>query len=569
VLFDEEFVGPGGEGKRIEAAAAALVREGTVDRLHRRLEGDLDTIILTALRKEPARRYASVERLSDDLRLHLEGGAVAARGDSMAYRASRFVYRHRAGVAAAGLAVVSLVAATVVSVYYARVARQEKAVAERRFQDVRQLARFFLFEFDDAIRAGETPARTMVVRQGFKYLNGLSAESGGDPELEREVTEAYLKLGDIQGNLYGANVGDAAGALESHRRAYEMAQQLVRSQPGEARNQLLLARAGSGLADLKALNGDRREALELYRNSLRIGEGLLKLQRGKEAVQRVGEIASKMGFVQAQLGDLEAALRSYRRALELAREGVGLSPMDAAPRKSYASGLSRIGELLVRSGRTEEGIANIREGVRAYGRLVRELPGQLGLRREQAAATVMLGDALSGKGAHGEAIEQYRLALGAAEELAAADPKNEQYQRDLHMVLGRLAGSLAEAKMHAEAKAATAKALGVLKPLVDLPKPKDYDIQQYVWLLVTTPYAELRNPARALPYAEMAVRMTNGSDPAVLDALARAYDGVGDKVRAVETERKALALLPPGGPGVKSQLRQELEANLARFEGRR
>jgi len=569
VVHDEEFVAPGGEGKRIDAAAAALSREGTVDRLYRRLQGDLDTIVCTALRKEPARRYASVERFSDDLRLHLEGGAVAARGDSFAYRFSRFVYQHRAGVTAAALAVISLVTATVVSVYYARAARREQAVAERRFQDVRKLASFFLFDFDDAIRAGETPARTMVVRQGFQYLNGLSGEAAGDSSLEREVTQGYLKLGDIQGNLYGPNTGDSAGALESHRRAYEMAKRLSEREPDRIENQILLARAGTGLADLMALNGDRREALQYYERARDIGESALRKQPTPEVVQRLGESISKMGFVQSQLGDMTAARASFARGLELARQGAVLKADDPVMRKPVASALCRLGELLVRTGQREEGLANIREGVQSYDQLVRAYPSQLGLRREYSAASVLLGDALSTSGLPIEAVQNYSRALGLTEELSAADPKNEQYQRDLHMVLGRLADALSQTERHAEARAATTRALAVLKPLVDLPKPKDYDIQQYVWLLVTTPYKELRNPAKALPYAELAVRMTNASDPAVLDALARAYDGTGDRAKAIETERRALALLPPSDSGSRSQLRQELEANLDRFEGKR
>ena len=92
--------------RRDEGAAGSSVR-GEPQKLRRRLIGDLDTIVLKALRKEPHRRYASAEQLSEDIRRHLEGCPVVARPDAIAYRAGKFVRRHKAGVAAAALVFLS------------------------------------------------------------------------------------------------------------------------------------------------------------------------------------------------------------------------------------------------------------------------------------------------------------------------------------------------------------------------------------------------------------------------------------------------------------------------------
>src|ERR1700682_1763220 len=78
-------------------------REGTPEKLRRRLRGDLDNIVLMALRKEPQRRYASVLQFSEDIRRHLEGLPVIARRDTPGYRAPQFVRRHNTGGAAAAL----------------------------------------------------------------------------------------------------------------------------------------------------------------------------------------------------------------------------------------------------------------------------------------------------------------------------------------------------------------------------------------------------------------------------------------------------------------------------------
>src|SRR5882724_12048990 len=111
------------------------------------LQGDLDNIVLMALRKEPQRRYVSVEQFAEDIRRHLDDLPVIARKDTAGYRTAKFVTRHRAGVLATALSLLVLVAALVVTVRQARIARQQaeiasqqRARAEQRFNDVRKLA---------------------------------------------------------------------------------------------------------------------------------------------------------------------------------------------------------------------------------------------------------------------------------------------------------------------------------------------------------------------------------------------------------------------------------------------
>src|ERR1019366_6666370 len=95
---EEKFEGEQGKPPIMPEAISA-VREGALNRLRKRLQGDPDSILLTALRKEPSRRYSSVESFSEDVRRHLENRPVSAREDSLWYRASRFVHRHPVGVA--------------------------------------------------------------------------------------------------------------------------------------------------------------------------------------------------------------------------------------------------------------------------------------------------------------------------------------------------------------------------------------------------------------------------------------------------------------------------------------
>ena len=97
-------------------------RGGDVNRLRKQLEGDLDCMLLTALRKDPARRYSSVEAFGEDLRRHLENLPVSARPDSVWYRANRFVRRHPGGTVAALLILLSTLAGLFATLWQMRVA---------------------------------------------------------------------------------------------------------------------------------------------------------------------------------------------------------------------------------------------------------------------------------------------------------------------------------------------------------------------------------------------------------------------------------------------------------------
>jgi serine/threonine protein kinase len=137
--------------------------------LSRRLKGDLDNIILHAMQKEPARRYASAEHLAEDLRRFLEHRPLNARPDSTLYRLGKFVRRNRMSVALGSVAALAVVTG-------ALVAGQEAFIAHQRFQDVRRLATTFVFDVESAVRPlpGSTRVRQLIARTGVEYQNKLS-----------------------------------------------------------------------------------------------------------------------------------------------------------------------------------------------------------------------------------------------------------------------------------------------------------------------------------------------------------------------------------------------------------
>jgi eukaryotic-like serine/threonine-protein kinase len=208
IVADTEVVKP-------SAMAARRDDHGT----SRRLRGDLDTIVITAMRKDPAERYASVALFAEDVGRHIEGLPVVARGDSWTYRTGRFVRRRKLGVAAAAAIVITLIGGVIATSWQARVATAERARAERRFNDVRKLANSVLFDYHDAIEElpGATPVRERLVTDALTYLDSLAAEASGDPALQRELAAAYDRVGSILGKPYAPNLGNGKGALESYQ----------------------------------------------------------------------------------------------------------------------------------------------------------------------------------------------------------------------------------------------------------------------------------------------------------------------------------------------------------------
>jgi tetratricopeptide (TPR) repeat protein len=205
----------------LSAAEIGLLRDGSVLKLRKRLRGDLDNIVLMALRKEPQRRYSSVELFAADIRRHLDNLPVIARGDSRRYRARKFMVRNKPAVLAASVVFLTLIVGLAVTLREARIAQAERARAEQRFRDVRELANSDLFELHDAIAKlpGSGSVRNLVIQRALKYLEKLSRDSSGDRDLMHELAAGYERIADLQGNFSGPGIGDTSAALASYQKA--------------------------------------------------------------------------------------------------------------------------------------------------------------------------------------------------------------------------------------------------------------------------------------------------------------------------------------------------------------
>src|SRR5207302_1705530 len=155
------------------------------------LPTDVGYILRKALRQEPEERYASVEAFAGDVRAFLEWRPVQARTGDAWYRTRKFLRRYRMSVTAAALVIASLSAGLYV-------ANRERALAQKRFVDVRQLANK-LFDIDVQARQlpGSTVTRQLIVDTSLEYLRRLAADVRGDPELALEVGNAYMRVARV------------------------------------------------------------------------------------------------------------------------------------------------------------------------------------------------------------------------------------------------------------------------------------------------------------------------------------------------------------------------------------
>ena len=315
---------PGGLVERVTPDVSST-REGTPDRLQRRLRGDLDNILMLALRKEPPRRYASVEAFSDDIRRYLDGLPVKARRPTAAYRAGKFLRRHVAGVAASAVFVVLLIGfAVAMAMQSARVARErdlaekERATAQReretaqRQRETAQRVSAFLVDLFRVSDPHSMQGNTITAREVLdKGTAKITKELKDEPEVR-------ATLMTTMGNVY-SNLGLYDKALPLLEEALQTRKAVLGDEHIDVANSL------KNLGNLLQRTGDYPAAAARHREAL----AMLRKRLGNEH-QEVGKSLNDLAIVLYFMGDYAASEPLHREALAMARKRHGNEHGDVA-----------------------------------------------------------------------------------------------------------------------------------------------------------------------------------------------------------------------------------------------
>jgi serine/threonine-protein kinase len=342
-----------------EAIAAA--RGLSLDHLRRRLRGDLDAIVMMALRKEPARRYGSVDLLWEDVERHLDGLPVHADRGTRWYRARKFLGRHRIEASAAALVTVSLVAGATIAVRQASVAERERDRAEQALDQSKEVSDFLVGLFRARAPAG-APTIEATATDLLAAGTARIEELAGQPLVQAQMLDAL------------GRVNDQMGRFDEGERMLRRALQLRRSRLGESH--LDVATSLNNLGTLIRQRGQRAEAVRLHREALAIQERALgprhpevaltltklavvttdaaaaeSLFRAARGIQRAAFGAENRVIINTNvlLADLLRGRGAYDEAEALFRENLAiderlLGPEDAAT----AASMTRLGSFLYR-----------------------------------------------------------------------------------------------------------------------------------------------------------------------------------------------------------------------------
>jgi non-specific serine/threonine protein kinase/serine/threonine-protein kinase len=446
---------------------------------HGAIDDELETIVLKALAKERERRYQTAGDLARDIDHYLAHEPIEAKRDSGLYLLKKTLQRYRV---AAGVAVafVLLIAASTVAlgVMYGRqvrlwaTAEQQADIARQRFAQVRELARYFVLDFDPLIRQlpGAAPARRALVEKGLAYLDALAREAEDNLDLQLELAGAYITIGDVQGDLDAANLGDLRGALESYQKAQQILDSALNAAPHEpraVRTRLLgLIKIGDTLAAL----GDQDAALAAYDEALTRGQAWLANQP-EDALTRSNVLNAheRKGNVLRARGELDAALEHFTLHLDGSRAAAGGSD-DPWRLRGIGVGLTKIASIHYDRRELDAALANYREFLAVSEKLRAAHPDNLVARRDLGVAHQWIGIIQADRGQHAAALESFGASNAVYEELLRDDPQDATAQSALATNLSKrgeihlAAGRLDEARADFEGSATLIEALAQRQP---------------------------------------------------------------------------------------------------------
>jgi serine/threonine protein kinase len=408
----------------------------------RELAGDLDTIVLKAMDKDPSRRYGSAEELDQDLLRFLEGKPILAQKATLLYRANKFVKRHKTA------SLIASVACAAVGSSILFFSMQSHA-ADAREKRVEGLADFAVSDMAEKLQnsSASVELQASLFHTTLNYLNQLRQDSSNDPRLLLKLSKAYGRVGTIEGSPFVASRGDIGNAVTSYQEALRTALLAHSRLPGEDSTRALIE-AYEQLGQIESFSGNLKEARDHCERCLPIAREF-NHERPDDPIRKQLLAANYAGLGYVQLNSLETdkAVQSIRNAIEV----LGNVPNGSEDHdRTLLVFCGRLGTALNELGSNAEAIRSYEKAIVIADDVVRRFPSQRAKRDVYALCNNIVGP-LAGRetlnaGESDKAQVYARKAVAIAEELAASDPSNMQARYDLGYAFTKMGDSLFSTK---------------------------------------------------------------------------------------------------------------------------
>jgi serine/threonine protein kinase len=579
----------------------------------RRLRGELDTIVLTALRKEPSWRYASVEQMADDIGRYRRGWPVLAHGNGASYRLRKFARRQWLPLGAGALLLISLAAGMIATAYQARLAERARASADRareqaeqqevradyqrlaaeqaqrnaieqrrlaetrtqeaeiernkeqkRYREVRALASSLLFDLNDGIRdlAGSSTARRLIVTKVQRQLELLSAEAGDDIGLQRDLAACYERMGELRMDPRGGK-NDAAAAIDAYQKGVDLRRSIAARPDAQLADHRDLARSLSKLGDGQFLSGAAKPAIASYASSRTLAQSLLAMHREDASIQQaLGTVDGRRCAALMATGDSSGAVQACEEGLSFLTPLAEVSGSDLEVQHAAATTNASYANALRLTGRSQDALKYAKVALDSFHHLEYLAPNNAEYRRLDSSAELILASSLSATNNLSASLEAYQRSVHAMQLAVEIDPSDLGSPLRLAFALRAFSQRLSAAGNRDEAHDAAKEALQLLKTTSEKPGAGPVEWNDYADALLKVEWPDLRQWPEALQLAQAAVAGTQRKNPICLDTLAWAYYRNGNAQVAIATEREALGLLPKGA---QNGLHDELEVALNTF----
>lgn len=570
-------------------------------RLNRRVPADLETICLKALHKDPADRYQTMEDLRDDLQRFLDGKPILAQ-PATSWQTFRLWCRRNPRLAwALTSAMSSLLLGTIVSTLLwlqsknlaeelsahqrqlqtaLQTSETQRAQAEQRFDELRQLANELLFDIYPQVEYLDNSlgARQAIVTSALGYLDGLYQEASGDLELQAELATAYEKVGELFGVAGNSHLGDKRAGLENYFKAQLLRQAVYSAEPTNPSNIEKLAHNHYVVARTVWMNDQIQEAEQAFEYSLALQRLLCEAEPETERHRnKLATILIDYANVPTWEGQYEQASLLFGEAQQILDGLIERDPENGSYKKTLTRLLRAASKIHIDGGDVAEGEARLIRAIDMGQDLIQMYPDDFPVERSVWLSQFMLGEYYIKHKVLDKVIPACLAAIDFPKAVIERDPSNAFVAVDLASSHFNLARSYRLNEDYEAAIEHAHNALAVMQQLAGAhPDDKEYQRNLAIFLTdIARSHLELNQHVQVIEHAERAITILEELSSAdagsaynkydlsiACRAAAQAHHHLGNRDQAIRSIDLAIglatALRDLGSPQIDDELMQKL-----------